>query len=449
MGGFSSFYGQTLIHPVAMIITIILFFAVLVLPKRAAIYPILIAATTLPMAQRLVVAGADFNLLRILLLAYLLRLVAKGNAVDMKWNRVDTFVILWCLTGTLIMTVHFGTVSAFTNRLGWAYDILLMYFAARSLLSTREDWAALARFVSILSIPIAAIFIFEWMTRYNLFSVFGGVPLETRIRDGRLRCQGPFSHPIMAGTFWAAMLPLIWMSFKDQLRGNKLPYLGTVAALLIVMTTASSTPIVSAAVAFFGVALFRLRMHRRKMWLGLFVIAAILHFLLMDTPVWHLIARIDITGSSTGWHRYKILDTFFNHFPDWFLTGENQPEKWNWFMRDITNQYVLEGLRGGVVTLVTFITLITLAFGNVGRALLRLETLELPDQHLEWMVWLLGVAIFIHVVTFFGVSYFGQMTTLLYIQLAMAGTVGAWNNGSEDYQRRSVDALSEPRLRPE
>lgn len=432
MGGFSDFYGQTLIHPVAMLITLILFVAVLVLPKRFAVYPILIAATTLPMAQRLVVAGADFNLLRILLLAYLIRLLAKGDAADLKWNRVDTLVMLWCLTGTVIMTIHFGTVGALTNRLGWAYDILLMYFAARCLLTTSEDWAALGRFVSLLSIPIAAIFIFEWMTRYNLFSVFGGVPLETHIRDGRLRCQGPFSHPIMAGTFWAAMLPLIWMPLKDEGRGSKMVYVGTVAALLIVMTTASSTPIVSAALAFLGIGLFRFRVYRRMMWLSLFLSAGVLHFFLMDMPVWHLVARIDITGSSTGWHRYKILDTFLNHFPDWFLTGENRPEQWNWFMRDITNQYVLEGLRGGVITLVTFVALIVLAFGNVGRALLGLERQADSSHHLEWIVWLIGVALLIHVVTFFGVSYFGQMTTLLYIQLAMAATVGVWQRDVDD-----------------
>lgn len=433
MDGFEDYYGQTLLHPVAIAAVILLAFAAFVLPRRFAIYPILMAATALPMSQRLVIGGADFTLLRLLLLAYFVRVVIRGEAKDFCWNRLDTLVVLWCVSGTIVMTIHFGTVGALTNRLGWAYDILLTYFVARCLLSSTQDWLALGKFASLLSVPVAAVFLFEWTTRYNLFSVFGGVPFETTMRAGRLRCQGPFSHPIMAGIFWAAMLPLIWMPLKAEGARRLLPYIGTVAALAIVMTTASSTPVVSALLGFIGLALFRYRLYRRRMWAGALALAAVLHFLLMDMPVWHLMARVDLAGGSTGWHRYVILDTFLNNFSDWYLTGEHQPTKWRWQMRDITNQYILEGLRGGLITLSVFVVMVCVAFGNIGKSLELGEQGSGAGGILLWLAWLLGVSLFIHAITFFGVSYFGQMTAILYIQLAMAGTVGTWKvMGSEN-----------------
>ena len=191
------------------------------------------------MSQRLVIAGADFTLLRILLLAYLLRFLFRGEARGFVWHRLDTAVLLWTVTGTVIMTIHFGNTAALINRLGWSYDILLTYFATRLLIKEWSDITSIARFVTFLSIPIAGVFFFEWMTRNNLFSVFGGVPPITGMREGSLRCRGPFAHPIIAGTFWAAMLPLIWVQFRESKTARRFAYVGTAASLAIIMMTES------------------------------------------------------------------------------------------------------------------------------------------------------------------------------------------------------------------
>src|SRR5690606_22754408 len=121
-------------------------------------------------------------------------------------NRLDTLVVLWTISGTVVLTMQYGTVAAFINRIGWSYDILATYFVGRTSLRSWEDIRSIAKTVAVMSVPVATAFLLEWATRYNMFSVFGGVPAETPIREGRLRCQGPFAHPILAGTFWAACL---------------------------------------------------------------------------------------------------------------------------------------------------------------------------------------------------------------------------------------------------
>lgn len=424
MGGFADYYGQSNLHPVALLVVLLLSLAVMVASRRLALTPMIIAATTTPMSQRLVLAGADFTLLRLLLLAYFFRIVFRGEAHGFTWNRLDTVVLLWTIIGSAIMTIHHADMGALVNRLGWSYDVLLTYFTARILIKDWSDILTLARAVSIISVPVAGIFVFEWATRYNLFSVFGGVPEQTTLRAGRLRCQGPFAHPILAGTFWAALLPLIWMQFGQGPWSRRLAYIGTAASLMIIAASASSTPIASALVAFFGIALYPWRSYRRQMWVGAGLTAALLHFVVMEQPVYHLIARVDITGGSTGWHRFVIMETFLNNVSDWVLTGESNPERWRWQMRDITNHYIGQGLNGGVLTLSAFVMVIVIAFLNVGRALSAIEqSPESQQTSVEWKVWLVGIMILFHTVTFFALAYFGQMSTLWYLHLGFAGSV--------------------------
>ena len=424
--GFAAHYGQTLLHPLALAAVIISAFLVLALPRRFALAPLIVAATTLPMAQRVVIAGADFTMIRLLLLAYLMRFLLRGEWRAFTWNRLDTAVILWAVAGTTIMTLHHGTVDVLVTRLGWSYDIILGYFAGRVLLRGWGDMLGVAKVVAFISVPVAVIFLYEWTTQYNLFHVFGGVPEITNVREGRVRCRGPFAHAIIAGTFWAAMLPLIWLLWSGDQRSRVWALVGTVSAFTIIAATASSTPLLSAMAALGGAGLFLLRHRRTQMWVGVIAMLFVLHFFVMQAPVWHLISRVDIVGGSSGWWRYVILDTFINHFSEWYLTGYATPTDWRWQMRDITNEFIIQGLSGGLVTLTIFIFVLVFAFGNVGQRLAELEGQSFgAGVAQEWRLWLVGVMVFVHLVTFTGLSYFGQMNILWYLQLAMAGAVGA------------------------
>lgn len=420
MEGFGSFYGQTSLHPLALAVVIILCLITFSVARRLALAPLMVAATVLPMSQRIIIAGADFTLMRVLLLAYLVRVFAKGENKDLKWNPVDTAIVLWTLAGVIVMTIHFGTTSALINRIGWAFDILVAYFAVRCLVRQLEDVLSLAKIIAIVSIPIAAFFAVETTTHRNLFSIFGGVPAETVMREGKFRCQGAFAHPILAGTFWASTLPLMWMLWRQE-GAHRLALLGTAATLVIIYACSSSTPMLSAAVAAGGLALFPYRFKRRKMWIGLLISLVILHFT-MKQPVWHLMSRVDLVGGSTGWHRYVIFDAFINFFDRWWVSGDHDPQSWGvWEMRDITNQFILEGLRGGLLTLLCFVLLLVRSFAAVGKALTAIEPLK--DRVAEKVIWLIGVTLLVHTFTFFGVSYFGQMTAILYIHFGLAGAL--------------------------
>jgi hypothetical protein len=137
----------------------------------------------------------------------------------------------------------------------------------------------------------------------------------------------------------------------------------------------------------------------------------------MKAPVWALIARIDIVGGSTGWHRFKILDNFIHHFWDWWLLGSNN--YWTWEggddMWDTANQYVSTGETSGLLSLIFFIAAIVYCFKYLGSA----RKAAGRDSQQAWFFWLLGVALFSNLVAFVGISYYDQISTYWYALLAM------------------------------
>jgi hypothetical protein len=90
-------------------------------------------------------------------------------------------------------------------------------------------------------------------------------------------------------------------------------------------------------------------------------------------------------------------------------------------MWDLCNQYVAEGLSGGLITLVVFITMISRSFSRIGTS----RRLATSNRQEEWFLWALGVTLFSHIVAFFGISYFDQTKISWYVLLAVISAATA------------------------
>src|SRR5439155_11362332 len=123
------------------------------------------------------------------------------------------------------------------------------------------DWNDILRAskaAAFLIIPLAGSMIVERLTGTNAFAVFGGVPPITFVRDGVLRCQGPFAHPILAGTFGAAWMPLfvgLWWQRIDRF----LAALAIVSTAIITLTAGSSGPVGAYLAGITGLVMWRFR----------------------------------------------------------------------------------------------------------------------------------------------------------------------------------------------
>ena len=415
--GSSEYHNITLIHPLGLLMTLILGLVLILAPRRYAIAPMVFLACLIPSAQRLVIMGADFNLLRILVLFAWFRLLARNEFEGFVWNRLDGFLVSWMVGGSVIYVLGDGTFSAVVNRCGWMFDGFGMYFFFRCVLREWRDYQFLAQVFIWVSFVVALAFLIERATGRNMFATFGGVPSVTLVRDGRLRCQGAFPHSILAGCFWVGAMPWI---LAQVARGRKwMGWSGFLAGLFVVVNCASSTPVLAFCFMVLSMGMYAARGHLQPIRWSFFALMVLLHFI-MAQPIWHLIARVNVVGGSTGWHRYKVMDATIHNFSEWWLLGEKNPMEWGvWEMRDITNQYILEALRGGLLALVCFVGMIVVAFGIVGRALKACR--DKSPEHI--LVWSIGTSLFVHVCIFFGVSYFGQIIMIWYLTLAMIGSL--------------------------
>jgi hypothetical protein len=88
----------------------------------------------------------------------------------------------------------------------------------------------------------------------------------------------------------------------------------------------------------------------------------------MKAPVWFLLARLTVVGGSTGYHRAYLIDRAIANFGEWFLVGVPSTSHWGWGLQDVTNQFIVEGTRGGLLTLVLFVAVIVYCFKGLGLA---------------------------------------------------------------------------------
>lgn len=386
----------------------------IVVPKKYFLLPFILAACFIPADQRVIISGLDFTPLRILVLVGFFRTILRAERLTFKWNRFDKLVLAWAICGAVIYLIQWADMRALIYKCGVLFDIIGLYWLFRINISSWSDIRLAIKIFAVCSLALAVLVGLEWATGKNPFAVLGRV--ETVVREGRYRCQASFPHAIMLGLFWATLVPL-FIGFAGQDKSKLLLWSAVAACAFIAAATASSTPILTLLIVLIMLCGYGWREYTACAGWGLFASLVALH-IVMKAPVWHLISRIGVVGGSTGWHRFILIDQAINHFGEWLFLGCRSTAHWGLGLSDITNQYVLEGVVGGFGTLALFLVMIYMAL----RILLHLSIQhQQPKQ--RFLAWCLFVAILGHCVAFLGVSYFGQIMIILYLNFAIVGSI--------------------------
>jgi hypothetical protein len=409
----STLNGLGLAFIIAMCVLILIF------PRRYAIVPLIIIICYMTLGENVLVNGLHFTLIRILALAGWLRILMRGEFRKFKMNSIDWLFIFWVISDVTCYMILWHDNAAFINRLGYAYNAIGFYFMFRVLIRDLDDIKRTYKIVAILIIPLGFFMLAEKITGHNAFAIFGGVDAITRIRDGSLRCQGPFAHPILAGSFGATLCPLFFALWWQGPRNRVIAVLGILSAVTITIASASSGPAFALMFGILGLIMWNWRQHLRKVRWAI-VCTLIGLQVVMKAPVWFLLGRVSLFSGSTGFHRAYVIDHFINHFSEWWLIGEKNTSHWGAVMSDITNEYVFQGVEGGLLTLVFFIWIISRCFRGVGLTVRGMKDASFPDK---MSVWVLGAALLTHAVNFISISYFDQNIVNWYMLLAMISTV--------------------------
>lgn len=402
---------------------------ILALPRSWAPLPLLVGACYMTLGQGVEVGPFNFTVIRILIGAGLLRLLMRGERLAGGFNKMDRWMIVWAIWAVVSVAVmndaagDLDSGQEFIFRLGLVYNTCGLYFLLRALCHTIEDVTNLCKMTALLLAPLAAEMLIEMVNGANLFAAFGGVPPISDVREGRFRAQGPFSHAILAGTVGAVSLPLLIGLWRLQ---RPFALIGSIACVLMVVTSASSGPIMSLMAAIVSLWMWK---HREKMPLvrKLAVVGYIALEIFMTAPAYYVLARMDIVGGSTGWHRAALIESAIAHFNEWWLGGTNFTRHWmptgvSWSPShtDITNHYLHLGVIGGMPLMIIFIVILVKGFSFIGQ-ILRDRT-DLPPES-QFMVWALGSSLFVHMITFVSVAYFDQSFVLIYLTLGAIGSL--------------------------
>lgn len=415
--------GETFLSPLVLLAVVIAGIVICVSSRRNVVVAFLAASILIPPDQVLLVGTVHFPMLRILALFGLARILrgkflGKEQIFSGGINSIDKAVIALTLF-TLINGVLLWRIwGQFIFQLGSLCDAFGLYFLLRFLIRDLDDVTRTIKVLACVAGVVALLMGYEQATGKNLlYATLGGARASVLgsaiVRDEHLRAAGPFGHPILAGTFGGILLPLfVGLWWKDK-KDRKIAAFGIAAATAIAFAASSSTALFGFLGGVVGLCFWPLRRSMRFIRWGIVGALVSLH-LYMKSPVWHLVSDIDLTGSSSSYHRYQLINQCIVHFGDWFLVGTKNYESWGWDMWDLSNQYVAIADQSGLIPLLSFLAIIVLSFWYLGKA--RRST---PDRKEQLFIWALGASLFANVVAYFGISYFDQTIVAWYALLAM------------------------------
>ncbi|MGA8578709.1 MAG: hypothetical protein WB579_08510, partial [Bryobacteraceae bacterium] len=404
----------TVLHPLVAVAMLIASALILSRPRDKAITPFLLAYFTIPFGQVLVLGGVHFMMHQILILTVLARMAAFRSSSSTRrlaggFSVLDKLVVLWTLLELIMLVLEWPELQALIKGLGDLVVTLGGYLAVRFLIPDREAVRRTIKVLAVICVIQSACMVSEQFTHQNAFSFCGGP--WTSIRNGHVRSEGVMGT-LYGGTIAGLSIPLFLWLWTER-KSRMVAYAGLAGATVMVFTSHASTSWFAYGASLVGLCFWPLRKQMRLVRWGIVATLVGLH-LVMHGPVWSLIEKIDLTGGSSNYHRYMLVDNCIRHFGDWWLIGYRYYGDWGFDMWDLCNQFVVAALTGGLLTLVIFIAIYSRSFGAIGTARKHVA----GDRGQEWFLWCTGSVLFALVVASFGINYMYYVTAFFFCLLA-------------------------------
>lgn len=429
--------------------TLMLIVAQFFLPKRYAYVPLLLAAFHLSDFE----VVNQFSPIRLVLIAGLIRAVTRGFFQWSSSNKLDVMVMFFAGVALLSSLGHVPNnyvPSPLMERIGLCLNICGSYLYARAYFQGSNFLYRFSRVLVLIIVPFSILISLEQATGRNIYGAVGLSQVESAItRNDRYRAQGTFGHAIIAGTAAATALPFMVLLYRRKDR--KLAMVGSAAAVMGALASASSGPVL-ALVAGVGLMMFwRWRHWLHTVKIAILLMLVVLNFT-MSRPIWFLIARIDIVGGSTGWHRSILIDRAMMNINEWWLAGTDYTRHWihsgvtwNPNHTDITNYYLQMCVLGGLPLLIAFVMIIYSGLKQLERqmAVMRRESPD-DDRDGEFAMWSVWTAILMHCLSFISIAYFDQAYALFFGLLGAIPALVSGDGSGRDHPDEEEESESGP-----
>lgn len=351
-----------------------------------------------------------------------------------KWNRLDTLVTLSMVVyvGAYLITRVTSLSQTLEGRSGFLMDTWCGYMAARFIVTDRSQLISIVKCIGIALIPLAFLGVIESATGWQPFASLwrfspwfrGDGRFVSEGRYGFARAVGPFSHAILFGGVFAMFLPLIYYFRRDKGKWRSYAYILSAIILLGALSSMSSGPWVMVLVVIFCLVMEKHRQIIKPMFLFL-LFSCISIGIASNRPFYHVIASWANPLGGASWHRAKLIDIAIERFDEWWKVGYGDKDP-GWGPElgmgrsDITNEYILNGVRYGILGIIALCAVLATAFRNLISTYRRLKHPEMKS-----LCWAFGSLLFSVAVAWMSVSFFGQLSTLVYCSIGMISSLSA------------------------
>ncbi len=409
----------TVLDPLVAIIMLIATVLIFVLSHKRVIAPFLLAFFSIPVQQVLVVGGIHFTMAQILIIAVLFRMIAfpgtpQGKRLVGGFNSFDTVMVVWSFTIFVCIVLQWMDRQALIKNLADLLGNVGGYLVVRYLIPDRAAALRATKTLAVICVIQGACMSSEHFTYHNVFA-FAGAPQPT-YRSGHVRAEGVMGG-LWGGAFASIAIPMFCWLWSEK-KSRVFAISGIVGATIMALSTYASTAWMGYGSAILALCFWPIRKQMR--WVRWTIACTIIGLhLVMHGPVWSIIEKIDITGGSSSYHRYMLVDNCIRHFNNWWLIGYKSYDSWGFDMWDLCNQFVAVALNGGLIGLILYITIFVKSFSAVGIARKQVS----GDRKKEWMLWCLGSALFVNVIVSFGVSYMTHLSMCFFTLLACISAI--------------------------
>ncbi len=373
-----------------------------------------------------------------------------------KWNRLDTLVTLSMVVyvGTYLITQVNPIAQTLEGRAGFVMDTWCAYLAARFIVTDRSKLISIVKCIAIAMVPLAILGVIEAFTGWQPFAPlwrfspwFRGGRFVSEGRWGLARAVGPFSHAILFGGVFAMFLPLIYYFRREKGNWGSLTYIISGIVMLGALSSMSSGPWVMVIVVIFCLVMEKHKQLIKPMFIFL-VFSCISIGIASNRPFYHVIASWANPLGGASWHRARLIDLAIENFDEWWMVGYGDKDPgWGQYLgmgrTDVTNEYILNGVRYGILGIIALCAVLAKAFRDLISTYRRMR-----DPALKSLCWAFGSLLFSVAVAWMSVSFFGQLSTLVYCSFGMIGSLCSpgfnWQipNRISIVQRRPVQIAS-------
>jgi len=357
-------------------------FAMLALSRKspgAALGIVVLSMMVWPEFLRIPVGLAEMSVPRLVALALLGQMIARGRHRAITFGTVDKLVLaiwLWIIFAAICAGSAFPHVS---QMIGRGFDTVLMYFIARVTLLSAEDVRGFYLGLAASAVAMCAAGVYEAVTSKSPYQALRGFQgwrfgayKDTEYRYGLLRAQGSMSVSIYFGMAMMLVLGML-CAVRGYLKDARLYKLVWIAALLAALSSMSSGPWL-ACFMLLGLYVYEKRPGLIKPSLWLALIAAVVLEVASNRHFYNLIDYFAL-DKHTAWYRTRLMEVAVSRLHEFWLfgVGSNWPHHWGEIVDgrghiDVVNNFLIIALYGGLPAWAMFLATHVSAIRQTVRA---------------------------------------------------------------------------------